>query len=68
MMKCLAVWKSGHIPSHGNKSYSTPTEILPVSSVAVSCKVKAILSFAASEQTVQFLPAMIRITVLEHLL
>lgn len=60
MMKCLAVLKSGYIPSHGNKAYSTPTEILPVSSVAVPCKVKAILSFAASEQTVPFLPATIR--------
>lgn len=46
---------------------TTPTEILPVSSVAVLCKVTAILSFAASEQTDQFLPAMIRKTVLEHL-
>lgn len=48
MMKCFAILKSDYIPSHGNKPYSTPIEILPFTSVAVTWKVKAILSFAAS--------------------
>lgn len=54
MMKCFAILKSDYILSHGNKSYSTPIEILPFTSVAVTCKIKAILSFAGSEQAVNF--------------
>lgn len=63
MMKCSAILKSDYIPSHGIKAYSTPIEILPFTSVAVTCKVKAIISFAGSEQTVKFLSLRNRTTV-----
>lgn len=54
MMKCFAILKSDYIPSHENKSYSTAIEILPFTSVAITRKVKAILSFAGSEQLTFF--------------
>jgi len=63
-MKCFAILKSDYTLSDGNKSSSTPIEILPFNSVAVTCKVKAILSLAGSEQTVKFLSPRNRTTVL----
>lgn len=64
MMKCFAILKSDYILSHGNKSYNAPVEVLPFTSVVVTCKVIAILSFVGSERTVKFLSPRNRTTIL----